>query len=180
VDYGYSKRLDEALEHWERQDVLRDMVRAIRRFRPLVVVSRWQGTDRDGHGQHQAAGALTPQAVRLAADAAAFPELRHEGMRPWRVRKLYVGGVRDSEPWQVRVETGVHDPVLGASYNALGQLGLSIQRSQSSGRFDPYAQASRCSSACARKTTRLLRTQRLRASRDSSTVSMYGCRAPTR
>ena len=115
------------------------MVRAIRRFRPLVVVSRWQGTDRDGHGQHQAAGALTPEAVRLAGDAAAFPELRHEGVRPWRVRKLYVGGVRDGEPWQVRVETGVHDPVLGTSYSALGRLGLSIQRSQSSGRFDPYA-----------------------------------------
>ncbi|HEX2311273.1 MAG TPA: NEW3 domain-containing protein, partial [Vicinamibacterales bacterium] len=124
---------------WDRQDVLRDMVRAIRRFRPLVVVSRWQGTDRDGHGQHQAAGALTPEAVRLAGDAAAFPELRHESVRPWRVRKLYVGGVRDGEPWQVRVEAGVYDPVLGTSYSVLGQLGLSIQRSQSSGRFDPYA-----------------------------------------
>jgi LmbE family N-acetylglucosaminyl deacetylase len=139
VDYGFSKRLDEALEHWDRETLLRDMVRTIRRFRPLVVVSRWQGTDRDGHGQHQAAGALTPDAVRLAADASAFPDLLDEGARPWRVRKLYIGGVRDGEPWQVRVETGVHDPVLGTSYDTLGRLGLSIQRSQSSGRFDPYA-----------------------------------------
>jgi LmbE family N-acetylglucosaminyl deacetylase len=139
VDYGFSKRLDEALEHWDRQDLLRDMVRAIRRFRPVVVVSRWQGTERDGHGQHQAAGALTPEAVRLAGDEAAFPELGAEGVRPWRVRKLYVGGLRDAEPWHLRIETGLHDPVLGASYSVLGRLGLSVQRSQSSGRVDPYA-----------------------------------------
>jgi len=50
ADYGFSKRLDEALEHWDRADVLRDMVRIIRHFRPLVVVSRWQGNERDGHG----------------------------------------------------------------------------------------------------------------------------------
>ena len=139
VDYGFSKRLDEALERWDRQDVLRDMVRAIRRFRPLVVVSRWQGNDRDGHGQHQAAGALTPEAVRLAADETAFPELHDPGLRPWRVRKLYVGGVHETEPWHVRVDTHVHDPVLGASYSTLGGIGLSMQRSQTSGRFDPYA-----------------------------------------
>jgi LmbE family N-acetylglucosaminyl deacetylase len=140
ADYGFSKRLDEALEHWDRADVLRDMVRAIRQFRPLVVVSRWQGNDRDGHGQHQAAGALTPDAVRLSGDPSAYPELLEAGLRPWTVRKLYVGGVHESEPWHVRVDTSTHDPVLGASYSLLGQLGLSMQRSQSSGRFDPYAQ----------------------------------------
>ena len=140
ADYGFSKRLDEALEHWDRTDLLRDMVRVIRRSRPLVVVSRWQGNERDGHGQHQAAGVLTPDAVRLAGDPAAYPELIGEGIRPWAVRKLYIGGVRESEPWQVRVDTAVHDPVLGGSYSALGRLGLSMQRSQSSGRFDPYAE----------------------------------------
>ena len=140
ADYGFSKRLDEALEHWDRTDILRDMVRIIRRSRPLVVVSRWQGNERDGHGQHQAAGALTPDAVRLAADPAAYRELRAEGLRPWAVRKLYVGGVRQAETWHVRLDTGVHDPVLGGSYSLLGRLGLGIQRSQSQGRVDPYAE----------------------------------------
>src|SRR5215471_20479632 len=49
VDYGFSKRLDEALEKWGRDAVLRDIVAIVRRERPLVIVSRFQGTERDGH-----------------------------------------------------------------------------------------------------------------------------------
>jgi hypothetical protein len=112
------------------------MVRAIRRFRPLVVVSRWQGTARDGHGQHQAAGAITPPAVVAAADPSRFPDLAAEHLRPWRVRKLYLGGARENEPWHVRVETGTYDPVLGDSYSNIGRAGLSLQRSQTSGRLN--------------------------------------------
>ncbi|MBK5297926.1 MAG: PIG-L family deacetylase [Vicinamibacteria bacterium] len=136
ADYGFSKRLDEALTEWDREQLLRDMVRAIRRFRPLVVISRWQGSTRDGHGQHQAAGAITPPAVAAAADPARFPELDAEHLRPWRVRKVYVGGARENEAWHVRVETGAYDPVLGDSYNNVGRAGLSLQRSQTSGRLN--------------------------------------------
>jgi LmbE family N-acetylglucosaminyl deacetylase len=136
ADYGFSKRLDEAMTEWDRQQLLGDMVRVIRRFRPLVVVSRWQGSGRDGHGQHQAAGALTPLAVAAAADPAQFPELVRENLRPWRVRKLYSGGARENEPWHVRMETGAYDPVLGDSYNNVGRTGLSLQRSQTSGRLN--------------------------------------------
>ena len=67
------------------------------------------------------------------------PELQNEGLRPWAVRKLFVGGVREAEPWNVRLDTNAYDPALGASYSLLGRLGLSMQRSQTSGRFDPYA-----------------------------------------
>ena len=37
VDYGFSKRLDEALGKWGRENVLRDVVRVIRIDRPLVI-----------------------------------------------------------------------------------------------------------------------------------------------
>src|SRR5213596_1723900 len=37
VDYGFSKRLDEALEKWGKERVLRDVVRIIRMDRPLVL-----------------------------------------------------------------------------------------------------------------------------------------------
>ena len=136
ADYGYSKRLDEALTEWDREQLLRDMVRAIRRFRPLVVVSRWQGSTRDGHGQHQASGAITSPAVAAAADPARFPELAAEQLRPWRVRKLYMGGARETEAWHVQVETGDYDAVLGDSYSNVGRTGLSLQRSQTGGRLN--------------------------------------------
>ncbi len=137
ADYGYSKRLDEAFAEWDRDALLRDLVRVIRRTRPLVVVSRWQGSARDGHGQHQAAGAITPPAVEAAGDPTRFPELEKEGLRAWRVPKLYLGGARENEGWHVRVDPGEYDPVLGDSYQNLGRLGLSLQRSQTSGRFSP-------------------------------------------
>ena len=137
VDYGFSKRLDEALDKWGRDDVVRDMVRVIRRERPLVIVSRWQGNARDGHGQHQAAGLLTQDAFKAAGDAARFPELAKEGLRPWQALKLYMGGARENEAWHVRLETGTYDPVVGDSFSNLARYGLSFQRSQNSGRFAP-------------------------------------------
>ncbi|MPZ16640.1 MAG: PIG-L family deacetylase [Luteitalea sp.] len=135
VDYGFSKRLDEALEKWGREHVLRDMVRVIRMNRPLVIVSRFQGNDRDGHGNHQAAGLLTREAYEAAADPTAFPEQVAEGLRPWPALKLYVGGVQEGENWSVRLNTGEYSPWLGDSYANFGRLGLSFQRSQVSGRF---------------------------------------------
>ena len=64
ADYGFSKRLDEALDNWNREATLAEVVRIIRMERPLVIVSRFSGTPRDGHGQHQAAGVLTQEAFR--------------------------------------------------------------------------------------------------------------------
>jgi LmbE family N-acetylglucosaminyl deacetylase len=136
VDYGFSKRLDETLEKWGRDNVLRDMVGILRTERPFVVVSRFQGNARDGHGNHQAAGLLTPEAARLAADPNAFPEQIAAGLRPWAPLKVYVGGVRENEAWTIRVDTGQYDPVLGESYQTFARLGLSFQRSQNSGRFN--------------------------------------------
>ena len=49
------------------------MVRAIRAYRPLVVISRFSGTPNDGHGHHQLAGYLTPIAVARAADPGGVP-----------------------------------------------------------------------------------------------------------
>src|SRR5688572_7428637 len=74
IDYGFSKSREEAAAKWSERDVLDDMVRVIRMFRPLVVYSRFSGTSADGHGHHQLAGFLTPIAFRAAADPQAFPE----------------------------------------------------------------------------------------------------------
>ena len=74
IDYGFSKRLDETLEKWGREPVLRDVVRIIRRDRPFVLIARFQGNERDGHGNHQAAGLITQDAFKAAADPTMFPE----------------------------------------------------------------------------------------------------------
>ncbi len=81
-DFGYSKTPAETEKIWGDQ-VLEDMVRVIRSFRPTIVINNWGGVH-GGHGHHQASGVLTPQAVALAADEKAFPELVKEGLLPWR------------------------------------------------------------------------------------------------
>jgi LmbE family N-acetylglucosaminyl deacetylase len=66
-DFGFSKTPEETEKIWGDQ-VLEDMVRVIRAFRPNIVINNWGGVH-GGHGHHQAAGLLTPKAVQLAADA---------------------------------------------------------------------------------------------------------------
>ena len=137
IDYGFSKRLDEALEKWGKEHVLRDIVGVIRTERPLVLLSRFQGNQRDGHGNHAAAGLATLEAFKLGGDPTAFPEQVAAGLRPWQPLKLYMGGVREGEDWTIRVDPGEYDPILGDSYQSFARLGLSFQRSQNSGRFSP-------------------------------------------
>src|ERR687895_589428 len=55
-DFGFSRSGEDALERWERQSVVREVVRAIRMVQPQVLVSRWSGEPADGHGQSQAVG----------------------------------------------------------------------------------------------------------------------------
>jgi LmbE family N-acetylglucosaminyl deacetylase len=138
ADYGFSKRLEEAVEKWGRERVLGEMVRVIRLDRPLVVVSRWQGNSRDGHGNHQAAGLLTREAYQAAGDPQAFPEQIAEGLRAWQPLKLYTAGWREEEAWTARIDTGEYSPWLGESYANLGRIGLSFQRSQNSGRLNLF------------------------------------------
>jgi len=135
VDYGFSKTLEETLRKWGKENVLRDVVRIIRMDRPLVLISRFQGNERDGHGNHQTAGLVTIDAFKAAGDANMFPEQIAEGLRPWQPLKVYIGGMRENEDWTVRVDTGEYSPWLGDSYANFAAIGLSYQRSQNSGRL---------------------------------------------
>ncbi|MSO34912.1 MAG: PIG-L family deacetylase [Acidobacteria bacterium] len=139
VDYGFSKRLEEALDKWGRETVLRDVVRVIRMTRPTIVLSRFQGNQRDGHGNHQTAGLMAVEGFRAAGDPRRYPEQMAEGLRPWQPKKVYIGGVRENEDWTVRIDSGEYSARLGDSYDNVARYGLSFQRSQNSGRFTPGA-----------------------------------------
>ena len=138
-DYGFSKTLEEASAKWDDRQVLADMVRVIRTFRPLIIYSRFSGTPADGHGHHQMAGFMTPRAYKAAADPAEFPEQIREGLRPWRARKLYRGtGFRPdpSDPPTVQVPTGIVDPVIGRSFAEISSEGRSQHKSQQMGTIE--------------------------------------------
>ena len=138
ADFGFSKRADETFAKWGGHNVaLADMVRVIRTFRPDVLVARFSGTERDGHGNHQASSILTKEAFRAAADAKRFPEQLAQGLRPWQAEKLYIGNVcgfgamtcPDAD-WTVKLNTGERNDVLGTSYIQFAMQGLRHQMSQ--------------------------------------------------
>jgi LmbE family N-acetylglucosaminyl deacetylase len=133
TDFGFSKRLDETLDHWGREVVLGDVVHAIRMYRPDIIVSRFHGKQRDRHGHHQTAGLMSIEAFKAAADPNRFPEHLQEGLRPWQVKKLYLS-VRESEQIAtLNIDVGAYDPLVGKSYREIARDGLSHQRSQGAG-----------------------------------------------
>ncbi len=134
ADFGFSKTPEETFEMWHGHDIaLGDMVRVIRTFRPDVICTRFQGSSRDGHGNHQASGILTREAFRAAADPKRFPEQIREGLQPWQAKKLYMDNVRGTEDWTVELETSQQDPLLGESYVQFAWKGLKHQLSQGAG-----------------------------------------------
>ncbi len=136
-DFGYSKTAEETFEHWPREELLRDVVWRIRKFRPHVVVSIFSGTPDDGHGHHQVAGLLARSAFRAAADSARFPDQLDRGVDTWAADKLYRRAWRDPDRATVRVSTGEYDPLLGRSPFQLAMEGRSQHRSQGFGTVQP-------------------------------------------
>ena len=133
ADFGFSKTADETFSKWNGHDVaLADMVRVIRTFRPDVLVARFSGTERDGHGHHQASSILAREAFYAAADPKRFP-----GLRPWQAKKFYIGNVCgfgamtcEDANWTVKLNTGVKNNDLGMSYIQFAMEGLRHQMSQ--------------------------------------------------
>jgi len=132
TDFGFSKRMDETIEHWGHDVVLGDVVHAVRLYRPDVIIARFHGKPRDGHGNHQTAGLMSAEVFKAAADPSAFPEHIKEGLRPWQVKKLY-RSVRENEPATLKVDVGTYDPLTGKSYREIARDGLAHQRSQGGG-----------------------------------------------
>lgn len=133
-DFGFTRSPEETLTKWNKEEVLGDMVRVIRTLRPMVVAGGFSGTQRDGHGQHQVAGLLTPEAITAAADPSRFPEQIQQGLLPWQVLKTYNRiSLQNSPSASVAFDSGHFDPVLGRSYMELASEGRSRHRSQDFG-----------------------------------------------
>ncbi|MFF3159647.1 cyclic nucleotide-binding domain-containing protein [Streptomyces sp. NPDC057910] len=142
-DFGYSKSGTDSLARWGKKAVVRELVRVIRSVQPQIVVSRWSGTPRDGHGHHQAVG----MAVREAYDAAHDPDLFTElGLPPWKPSKLYQSMAGDWQPGEdgasgqaveeydatgcLKLDTGEVDPLTGLTYQEQAHRALNRHRSQ--------------------------------------------------
>src|SRR5215831_10461817 len=131
-EFGFSKSADDTFTKWPREQVLGDFVRVIRYFKPEIIISRFTGTPRDGHGHHQVAGIITQEAFKVAADPSRFPEYG----KPWQAKKLYQVapmGNEQTPPPGLAINVGEFDPDLGRSYSQIASEGRSLHRSQGQG-----------------------------------------------
>jgi LmbE family N-acetylglucosaminyl deacetylase len=137
VDFGFSKDFRETLRNWDRQQVLSDIVRVIREFRPDVVVTRFSPLPGSTHGHHTASTVLALEAFKLAGDPTAFPEQR---LNPWQPKRiLWNESIYQHEDvgenQQVRIEVGGTDPVSGELFTDIAGHSRSMHKTQGFGNF---------------------------------------------
>ena len=144
IDFGFTKTAQETFEKWGHDKILSDVVWVVRRFQPDVIVLRFSGTPRDGHGQHQASAILGREAFSAAADPHRFPE-QLKYVQPWQAKRLMWNAFnftpeQENETEQmknrVEVDPGDYDPVLGFSYGEIAGMSRSMHKSQGMGTFE--------------------------------------------
>ena len=140
IDFGYSKSAEETLRMWGHEQVLADVVWAIRKFQPDVIITRFPVTGEGGHGQHTASAMLAEEAFVAAADPRRFPEqLRH--VAPWQAKRIFWNRfswqpVKPDDPSvakSLRVDLGTYNPLLGRAYTEIAAESRSEHKSQGFG-----------------------------------------------
>ena len=130
-DFGFSKTLDETLDHWPKDSILKDAVAIVRAFRPHVIISVWSGTPADGHGHHQYSGVIAREVFDAAADSVRFPPSQLGGLRAWATPKFY--RLRRGGGGTLSFNAGEYSPLLGRSYSEIATISRSQHSSQGQG-----------------------------------------------
>ncbi|MDO5606920.1 MAG: PIG-L family deacetylase [Capnocytophaga sp.] len=130
VDFGYSKTTDETLRMWDEQTLLSDVVWAIRKNQPQVIITRFH-PDSNGktHGHHTTSALLAMKAFDMANDPDAFPEqLQYVSL--WQPKRMFFNmswffyGSQEAfdkvdKTGKFPVDTGIYYPHLGNSNNEI-------------------------------------------------------------
>ncbi len=139
VDFGYSKHPDETFNIWDHEKVLGDLVWVIRKFRPDIIINRFNTEPGTTHGHHTASAILAIEAMDIAGDATKYPE-QLAYVQPWQPSSLYWNAFfwRRTEYMKdttelMRVDVGKYNQLLGLSYSELSALSRTSHKSQGFG-----------------------------------------------
>lgn len=136
-DFGFSKNPEETFTIWEKNQILADVVLAIRKFKPDVIICRFPTTGEGGHGHHTASAILAVEAFDLAADPTKFPEQLKQ-TQVWQAKRILwntfnFGGNNTTSPDQLKLDVGTYNPLLGLSYGEVAANSRSMHKSQGFG-----------------------------------------------
>jgi len=136
-DFGFSKNPEETFSIWNKDSILADVVLAIRKFKPDVIICRFPTTGEGGHGHHTASAILALEAYDAAADPKRFPE-QLAYTQVWQAKRIFwntfnFGGTNLTSPDQLKIDVGVFNPLLGKSYGEIAAESRSMHKSQGFG-----------------------------------------------
>ena len=143
-DFGYSKNPTETLEIWNKEQVLSDVVLAIRKFQPDIIINRFDhrspGTT---HGHHTASAMLSMEAFDKVNDANVFPN-QLELVKIWQPKRVFFNtswwfyGSREKfekadKSNLAQLQIGTYYPTIGKSNQEIAALSRSRHQSQGFG-----------------------------------------------
>ena len=143
-DFGYSKIPDETLRIWNKNQVLEDMIFIIRKFKPDVIINRFDhrspGTT---HGHHTSSAMLSVELFNQVNDPAIYPnQLKYTSL--WQPKRLFFNtswwfyGSQEKfkkadKSKLSNIDIGVYYPLLGKSNQEIAALSRSRHQSQGFG-----------------------------------------------
>ena len=143
-DFGYSKHPDETLKIWNEQEVMSDVIWAIRKFRPDIIINRFDHKSAGRtHGHHTSSAVLSFRTFEMAGDPTVFPEqLKYVDV--WKPQRLYFNtswwfyGSREKfaeadKSRMLGVDVGTYYPLLGKSNNEIAAESRSMHKCQGMG-----------------------------------------------
>ncbi len=141
-DFGYSKHPDETLEIWNKEEVLKDVVSIIRKFKPDIIINRFNvASAGKTHGHHTSSAMLSSEAFDLVGDAT-FKS--HDLHKPWQPKRLFFNTTwwfygskekfeRADKSKMLSFDTGVYYSSSGLSNSEIAALSRSQHQSQGFG-----------------------------------------------
>jgi len=145
-DFGYSKHPNETLELWNKDSVLGDVVRTIRKFKPDVIINRFNHrTPGSTHGHHTSSAMLSVEAFDLAGDPSSYPS-QLKKLDVWQPKRLFFNtswwfyGSEEKfkaadKSNMLNFDIGVYYPMLGLSNNEIASMASSQHLCQGFGRL---------------------------------------------
>ena len=140
-DFGFSKSPEQTFDIWGHEHTLRQMVKAIRIFKPDLLCPTFLDVAGQ-HGHHRAVTRVTIEAFDFSGDPDVFSDLK---LDPWTVSKLYLPGwggggssYDDEEPppeATTFLDVGSFDYRMGGTYAQIGEWSRGYHATQGMGKL---------------------------------------------
>jgi LmbE family N-acetylglucosaminyl deacetylase len=144
VDFGYSKHPEETFNIWNKEEVFADVIWAMRKTRPDIIVNRFDHRSPGStHGHHTGSAILSYDAFTKVADHRIYPaQLKY--VKPWQpVRQFFNTSwffygseeafEKADKSHMVALDVGTYYPAKGKSNGEIAAESRSFHKSQGFG-----------------------------------------------